>query len=169
MRNFFLRLQAKSLLALLKSQKKTIVLAESCTSGLIASTIGSISGSSEVFWGSIVSYSNDAKMKVLKVTEKTLLESGAVSKATVLEMATGALTLSDADFALSVSGIAGPMGGTKEKPVGTVWICLCEKGREIEAECYIFSGKRLTIQAKTCKTAFKMLKNRLEHKNNFIY
>ena len=97
--------------------------AESCTGGLIASKLVSVPGSSAYFMGGIVAYSNDIKINILKVDKDTLAEHGAVSEATVMEMVDGAIEVLGVDMAVAVSGIAGPDGGTLEKPVGTIWIC----------------------------------------------
>ncbi len=119
---------------LLKSQGKTLSTAESCTGGYIAHLITSITGSSDYYKGSIVSYSNDVKEKMLNVKKDTLNNYGAVSEETVSEMLTGLLKKLGTDYGIAVSGIMGPDGGTEEKPVGTVWIavgdnknCNCQK------------------------------------------
>ncbi len=111
---------AQTLLSALKEQKLTFATAESCTGGLVGEMITALSGSSEIYEGGIISYSNNVKMRVLSVSEKTLLDFGAVSEETAKEMAEGARLLTNAHIAVSVTGIAGPTGGTKEKPVGTV-------------------------------------------------
>lgn len=105
--------------------------AESCTGGAIAAAVTSIPGSSTVFNGGVVAYSNDVKHRVLGVSDKTLIKYGAVSEETVREMVSGVVDLMDSDCAVAVSGIAGPSGGTSEKPVGTVWLALYVNG-EIE-------------------------------------
>lgn len=119
----------------LSEQQLTIGTAESCTGGYIAHLITSISGSSRYFKGSIVSYSNEIKSNVLKVSESNLIEYGAVSEPVVLEMVKGAQKALNVDCAIAVSGIAGPDGGTDEKPVGTVWIATAIKKR-IEVKRY---------------------------------
>lgn len=107
---------------LLKKKNLTVSTAESCTGGSIAARLTSIAGSSEYFNGSVVAYSNTAKMEILNVSPKTLEQYGAVSKETVIEMVKGAMKALKTDCAVATSGIAGPGGGTSEKPVGTVWI-----------------------------------------------
>ncbi len=107
---------------ILKERSLLLVTAESCTGGLIGKLITDIPGSSSVFWGAFVTYSNSAKKNILGVEENVLLEHGAVSKETVRAMAKGALDGSDADISVAVSGIAGPEGGSDDKPVGTVWV-----------------------------------------------
>lgn len=114
---------AQCLLDLLVSHKQTITTAESCTGGLIAANITRISGSSEIFEAGYVSYSNRIKTDLLNVDPQTLEDHGAVSEAVVIEMAKGALEASSANWVIAVSGIAGPGGGSEEKPVGTVWLC----------------------------------------------
>jgi nicotinamide-nucleotide amidase len=109
---------------LLKSQNKTMATAESCTGGYIAHLITSIPGSSNYFKGSVVSYDNEVKEKMLNVSHRTLETSGAVSEETVIQMIKGALQNLKTDFAIATSGIMGPDGGTSEKPVGTVWIAV---------------------------------------------
>ncbi|MEX1307238.1 MAG: competence/damage-inducible protein A [Eubacteriales bacterium] len=116
-----------ALVETLKTKKKTISLAESCTGGLIAKKITEIAGSSEVFGYGAVTYANEAKVKLLGVKEKTLEENGAVSPETATEMAEGIRSLSGADIGLAVTGIAGPGGGTEEKPVGLVYIGVSTK------------------------------------------
>jgi nicotinamide-nucleotide amidase len=112
---------------LLKEKEKTVSTAESCTGGYLAHLITSIPGSSEYFVGSVVSYSNEVKIKELGVKPVNLYRYGAVSKQVVEQMAVGAREKMNSDYSLATSGIAGPDGGTEEKPVGTVWIALADK------------------------------------------
>jgi nicotinamide-nucleotide amidase len=107
---------------LLRERERKLTVAESCTGGLIASLLTQIPGASAAFDAGFVTYSNAMKSAVLGVDAQTLEREGAVSEAVVLQMAAGALRVSGADYAIAVSGIAGPDGGTEEKPVGTVWI-----------------------------------------------
>jgi nicotinamide-nucleotide amidase len=109
---------------------KTLALAESCTGGAMASRITGVSGASAYFLGSIVSYSNDVKKTILGVSSTTLEKWGAVSKETIIEMMQGVFRLTKADYAIAVSGVAGPTGGTPEKPVGTVWAAIGEEGEK---------------------------------------
>lgn len=115
--------------------------AESCTSGLIASTLTSISGSSQYFWGSILAYDNKIKEKLLQVKTEDLLNFGAVSQPVVEQMAKSVCLQTGTHFALSTSGVAGPTGGTKEKPVGTTWIGLSD-GKQSWSECVRFRSNR---------------------------
>ena len=144
---------------LLKLYKKTITTAESCTGGLIASKITEIAGSSNIFNGSIVSYSNKIKSQELNVKEKTLEDFGAVSVQVVEEMLEGAIKKFSADYAIAVSGIAGPDGGTKNKPVGTVVIGVMGLYKGIEVDIYHFKGNRNEVQQNTAnKSLEKLLK-----------
>jgi len=118
---------AGAAIASLRRYKLTLATAESCTGGLVAKLVTDVAGSSEVFSGGVVSYSNGVKMKLLGVSEKTLAAHGAVSEETAREMALGARDATGADIAVSTTGIAGPSGGTAEKPVGTVCFGVASK------------------------------------------
>ena len=131
----------KTVVDLLLQQGKTLATAESCTGGLIASQITAISGASAVFEMGIVSYSNRIKHDLLNVDNTLLEQHGAVSEAVVRAMALGALQQSKSDYAVAVSGVAGPDGGTESKPVGTVWVAWGMSGK-IEAQCLYFPGPR---------------------------
>lgn len=145
---------------LLQQQGKTLATAESCTGGLIASQITSIAGASAVFEMGVVSYSNRIKHQMLGV-ENTVLEAhGAVSEAVVRQMAIGALAQSGADYAVAVSGIAGPDGGSVEKPVGTVWIAWgCNQ--QIDTEVLYFPGSRYYFQQMVAAAALDLIRRRL--------
>ncbi|NLJ45721.1 MAG: CinA family protein [Treponema sp.] len=120
--------EARRLLQALARRGWTAALAESCTGGMVSAALTSVPGASERFWGAVVSYANEAKREVLSVPREVLELRGAVSPETVRAMAQGVLALSGADVSAAVSGIAGPGGGTPEKPVGTVWIGLAARG-----------------------------------------
>ena len=122
---------------LLIKNKLKLATAESCTGGLIAQKITSVAGASACFDCGVVTYSNEQKQKLLGVSAETLEKFGAVSQQTALEMCKGVKALSNADFGISVTGIAGPGGGTPEKPVGTVWIGICG-GNLHRAERFVF-------------------------------
>lgn len=122
---------------LLKELKLTLSTAESCTGGGVAAKIVSVPGSSAYFKGGIVAYSNEIKERLLQVSPQTLKQYGAVSKETVMEMVKGAMNTMDSDCAIATSGIAGPDGGTAEKPVGTIWIAVANKD---EIQTWMLSG-----------------------------
>jgi PncC family amidohydrolase len=115
------------------ARKKSLALAESCTGGAMAALLTSIPDASLYFLGSIVAYSNSWKERFLQVSRSTLTQKGAVSKETVVEMVKGLFQETDADYAVAISGIAGPGGGTKEKPVGTIYVAIGQKGGRIDA------------------------------------
>ncbi len=142
---------------LLRKSKKTITTAESCTGGLIASLITQLSGSSDIFNGAVVTYSNEIKTQELEVKKSTLEKYGAVSKEVVEEMLIGVLKKFDADFAIAVSGIAGPTGGTKNKPVGTVVIGISSKNNDKIVEVCHFEGSRIEVQNQAAKYSLKKL------------
>ena len=134
---------------LLTKKKLTVSFAESCTGGLLASSITSISGSSKVFNIGLVTYSNNAKVKLLKVPKKTITKYGAVSYETCLSMVKNLSKISKSNISISITGVAGPNGGTKEKPVGLVYIGL-KKGRKTIIKKNLFnSKKRILIQKAT--------------------
>jgi len=147
---------------LLYDKQKTIAVAESCTGGLIADMLTNVAGSSDYFILSAVTYSNDAKIKVLKVKQDTIVKYGAVLEQTALEMAEGVRKISGADYALSTSGIAGPGGGTKDKPVGTV--CIAISGDSFsKSKKYEFSFKDRNMNKKIfAATALELLRRELE-------
>ena len=134
----------------------TLSTAESCTGGYIAHLITQIAGSSQVFLGGAVSYSNDIKESVLNVKHDTLLQHGAVSEATVKEMVEGALRNFKSDYAVAVTGIAGPGGGTGDKPVGTVWIAVANANKTVTKK-FTFSNKRVQNIERSAVAAFFML------------
>ena len=137
---------------LLIKNNKTITFAESCTGGLIAKKLTDISGTSQCFECSFVTYSNEKKSKLIGVSKETLENYGAVSYQTALEMCKGARDTAEADIAVSVTGIAGPNGGTAEKPVGLVYVGICTE--DIWAYTKLnLSGTREEIREKTADTA----------------
>jgi len=141
----------------LKARGLTVTTAESCTGGLIASRLTDISGSSAYLLGGIVAYSNGIKMKVLNVAEQTLIDHGAVSEATAHEMAVGARTYIGTDYALSVTGIAGPGGGTAEKPVGLTYIGLAGPDDLIIVERHVWPHDRLGNKHASADAALRLL------------
>ena len=144
---------------LLTKKKLTVSFAESCTGGLLASSITSISGSSKVFKMGLVTYSNNAKVKLLKVPKKTITKYGAVSYETCLSMVKNLSKISKANISISITGVAGPNGGTKAKPVGLVYIGLKKGSKIIVKKNYFKSKKRISIQKATVKQALKMILN----------
>lgn len=137
----------------LKEQRLTLATAESCTGGWVAKAITDLPGSSEWFEGSIVCYSNALKQGLLGVSEKTLEGFGAVSRETVTAMTEGVFERTPADVAISVSGIAGPDGGSAEKPVGTVWLCWGKRGEEASALEFHFEGDREAVRLQSVEKA----------------
>jgi len=129
--------------------------AESCTGGFISHRITNIPGASAFFRGGIVSYANETKMALLGVQKSTLEQFGAVSEQTVKEMARGVRDILSVDFGLAVSGVAGPSGGTPEKPVGTVWIGLSAEGEEL-SERFFFQGDRHQIKEQAAQAALEI-------------
>ena len=141
---------------LLKAKKLSLSTAESCTGGSIAALVTSVPGSSEYFNGGIVAYSNEVKMSLLHVSAETLEKYGAVSRETVIEMVKGAMKALKTDCAVSTSGIAGPSGGTKEKPVGTVWIAAAYKNEIVTFRQEGDDGRGGNVQ-KAIRNALMML------------
>lgn len=144
----------------LKAQGMMLVTAESCTGGGIAQAVTRVSGSSAWFDRGFVTYSDAAKEEMLGVSPETLEQHGAVSEQTVREMAQGALQYSSAQLAVSVSGIAGPTGGTPEKPVGMVWFAWAS-GDSVKTACHQLSGDRDAIRAKSVSIALQGVVNML--------
>ena len=142
---------------LLTKKKLTLSFAESCTGGLLASSITSISGSSKVFNIGLVTYSNNAKVKLLQVPKKTITKYGAVSHETCLSMVKNLSKISKANISISITGVAGPNGGSKAKPVGLVYIGLKKGSKIIVKKNYFKSKKRISIQKATAKQALKMI------------
>jgi nicotinamide-nucleotide amidase len=145
---------------LLTKHNASISAAESCTGGMLSMRFTSIPGISKHFPGSIVSYSNDIKKLELKVKPSILKAHGAVSEECAIAMAEGIRKKFDTDYALSITGIAGPDGGTKEKPVGTVWIALADREKTV-AKVFRFGGERTAVQERSTDAALEMLRKQL--------
>jgi nicotinamide-nucleotide amidase len=145
---------------LLFEKKKTVAVAESCTGGLLANKLTNISGSSEYFERGVVAYSNQAKMDILGVPVKTLERFGAVSSETAAAMAEGVKRISSADFGISTTGIAGPTGGSKEKPVGLVYIGFAG-GAESYSKKFHFFKDRLANKERAVQAALNILRKEL--------
>lgn len=155
---------AEALVGELTATGTTIALAESCTGGWIAKAITDVAGSSACLGYGVVSYSNEAKESLLGVPHDTLEEHGAVSEAVVVAMAEGVLHLSGADLSIAVSGIAGPDGGSADKPVGTVWFAWarCTKtGYRSEAVCHQLEGDRKGVRSESVALALAGARERL--------
>lgn len=147
---------------LLFEKKKTIAVAESCTGGLLANKLTNISGSSAYFERGIIAYSNQAKMDILGVPSSILEKCGAVSTETAMAMAKGVKKISGTDIGISTTGIAGPTGGTKAKPVGLVYIGICEEGRSYAKKFHFFKD-RLDNKERAVQAALNMLRKELNN------
>jgi PncC family amidohydrolase len=145
-----------SIAPLMTSRELTLATAESCTGGLVAHCITDISGSSAFFVGGFVTYADEAKEKLLGVQPETLLAHGAVSEETAREMARGARQRLNADIAIAVTGIAGPTGGTPEKPVGLVFVALSAADAEI-CQRRVWQGDRLENKAQSAEACLEMV------------
>jgi nicotinamide-nucleotide amidase len=137
----------------LKRRGERIAAAESCTGGLVSKMLTDIPGSSEVFWGTLVTYSNESKVKLLGVSKEVLERSGAVSEEVAEAMSEGLLARSPVEAAVAVTGIAGPDGGTAEKPVGTVWVSARTRGGEHQCRSFLFRGNREAIRRRSAVAA----------------
>ena len=150
---------SKKIVKLLIKRKNKISFAESCTGGLLSSVITSISGSSKVFTLGLITYSNSAKIYVLKVPKKIIAKHGAVSYETCLSMVKNLNRISKTNISVSITGIAGPKGGTKQKPVGLVFIGI-KKGNKTFVKKYLFKNKkRSLIQKATVNKALNLILN----------
>ncbi len=145
----------------LLSKGLTLAVAESCTGGLIGDRLTDVPGSSRYFSGGVIAYSDAAKARLLGVKQQTLARWGAVSEQTVREMVTGVCRRFGSQVGIAVSGIAGPGGGTKAKPVGLVHICV-RAGRRVEAEHYRFRGGRRAVKEQSVAAALQLCSRLLE-------
>lgn len=144
----------------LRERRYTVGFGESCTGGLLSARMAALAGVSDIYMGSVVSYSYAAKVDLLGVRWETLNEDGAVSEAVALEMARGVCEKLKVNCSVAITGIAGPSGGTPEKPVGTVWIAV--KGPRFEcAEKFQFGGDRLEVQSQSTTAAIELLQRNL--------
>ena len=157
----------EKIIRLLTQRKETVSVAESCTGGLIGQRLTSVPGTSKVFGFGVVSYSGKAKQKLLKVSPSLIKKYGEVSQEVACAMAKGIQKLSQSSYALSVTGIAGPAGGSTQKPVGTVCFSLIsEKGRHIKNRTLHFSGGRSQIRRKASTAIFKILVHTLTRRSS---
>ncbi|HET9296933.1 MAG TPA: nicotinamide-nucleotide amidohydrolase family protein, partial [Candidatus Binatia bacterium] len=145
---------------LLVDKQQTLALAESCTGGYISHRVTRVAGSSAYYYGGAVTYSNEAKIKFLGVRPETLEEHGAVSRETALEMSAGIKQRTGADVGLSVTGVAGPAGGSAAKPVGTVWVSIAQTESH-EAKLFRFAGDREHVILGTSQVALNWLRTNL--------
>ncbi|MCI0449437.1 MAG: CinA family protein [Chlorobi bacterium] len=145
---------------LLRKKKLTVSAAESCTGGLIASLLTDVPGSSDYFISGVVAYADEAKIKFLGVKKQTLKKYGAVSSQVTKEMALGIRKRSSADIGISTTGIAGPSGGSRKKPVGTIWIGYSDKNVTF-AEKFVFGKNRLKNKRLMAKKALEILRKKL--------
>jgi PncC family amidohydrolase len=147
----------------LTQSRQTLALAESCTGGFIANQITNIPGASRIFKGGVVAYSNEVKEQILGVSAETLRKHGAVSKEVAAEMADGARKEFGADYAVAVTGIAGPTGGTKDKPTGTVFMAVAdESGVVVERKLNRYSREK--FKEVTARQALELLKNQMHQR-----
>ena len=154
---------AERLVGKLVERNMTCATAESCTGGGVGSAITGVAGASAVFWGGVISYDNSVKQNVLGVPAEVLNTKGAVSSECAAAMASGVRRLLKTDLAVSLTGIAGPGGGTAEKPVGLVWFGLAnEKG--VSTESRVFSGDRIAVRAAAVEHALELLLAAAERK-----
>ena len=150
---------SENLVKLLRKKKLTLSVAESCTGGLLSSSITGISGSSKVFKFGLVTYSNNSKNKILKVPKKIIKKYGAVSMQCCLSMVNNLNKIGKSNISISITGLAGPGGGNKSKPVGLVYIGL-KRGNKIKSEKYIFKNKgRSYLQKTIVKKSIVLIKN----------
>jgi len=152
-----MKILANKIVTKLKKKKLKIAFAESCTGGMLSSIITSIRGSSKIFTMGLVTYSNQAKHTVLKVSKKIIRKNGSVSKECCLSMVKNLSKISKANISLSITGIAGPNGGTKHKPIGLVYIGI-KKAKKVEVHKFYFKNRgRLYIQKSTVKKSLSLI------------
>lgn len=153
-------MSVKTLASLLRARGQTVAFAESCTGGLVAATFAAESGVSDVFHGGVVAYSNHVKTEVLGVPESVIRQLGAVSTTTAVSMARGVSRVVDATWGASITGVAGPSGGTVQKPVGTVCFAIVGPGVEWSSQ-QLFSGDRNAVQAQSARFLIDSLNQKL--------
>ena len=156
------RNHARRALEALRTRGLTLVTAESLTGGLIGATLTAIPGSSDSYWGGVVSYSVAAKISLLGVPGATIDRCGVVSADTASAMASGALEASGADVSVAVTGVAGPSGGSEETPVGTVFLACCLRGKNPLVQRLVFRGSRERVRARTVEAALTMVADCLD-------
>ncbi len=142
--------------SLLIKKRRTLALAESCTGGLLSNKITNIPGSSKFFKLGFITYSNEAKIKILKVPSRIIKDNGAVSYQVASKMANNTRQIAKTDFAVAITGIAGPSGATKAKPIGLVYIAAASENKSVCVEC-LLKGSRQSIKSQSCSTALNLL------------
>ncbi len=160
---------AASLSQKLRERAQIITTVESCTGGLVGASITAIPGSSDIYPGGFITYSNGLKQRMVGVSLDTLKAHGAVSAQTAIEMAMGGMRQTNADWSISITGIAGPGGGSDEKPVGTVWICGASSGTQ-DCRRFVFPGDRDQVRQRAARSSMQLaiqslggVATRLEH------
>ena len=149
--------KSKQLISLLKRKKLKLAVAESCTGGMLSSAITSVSGSSKVFNLGLVTYSNESKIKVLKISKKLIRKYGAVSEQVCKAMAKNVSKIGKTNMSISITGIAGPSGGTKQKPVGLIYVGI-KRANKVKVNRYLFKNKgRLYIQKATVNKSLDLI------------
>jgi len=149
--------KSKKIVSLLKKKKLKISFAESCTGGLLSSAITSVSGSSKVFNLGLIAYSNESKIKVLNISKKLIKKYGAVSEQVCKAMAKNVSKIGKTNMSISITGIAGPSGGTKQKPVGLIYVGI-KRGNKVKVNRYLFKNKgRLYIQKATVNKSLDLI------------
>ena len=143
---------------ILLNKSKTIAIAESCTGGLLANQLTNISGASAFFWLGVIAYDNEAKVKVLKISPSIIRKYGAVSLPVAKLMAQNVRKILNTDIGVGITGIAGPTGGTKDKPVGLVFIAAASRGKTIINECH-FKGSRSSVKKQAAQKALKLIQS----------
>ena len=151
--------EAAAVLQILRGRGHRLATAESCTGGLIAAALTHVAGSSDVVDRGFVTYSNEAKAELLGVSAAVIATHGAVSQPVAAAMAAGALARSRADVAVAVTGVAGPGGGSAEKPVGLVWFGLARRDQAVQTERRVFPGDRAAVRASTVALALELLRS----------
>ena len=157
MANDSLNSLARTVLDACRAKKLRLATAESCTGGMVAAALTDIAGSSEVVERGLVTYSNDAKSELLGIPPTLIKKHGAVSAEVASAMATGALARSPVDLAVGITGIAGPGGGSPEKPVGLVWFGIAAKGAQAKTESHVFRGDRAAVRIAATRRALELL------------
>lgn len=152
---------AKNVIAAAKAGKLRVATAESCTGGLISACITAVPGSSSIYEGGAVTYSNAAKTRLLGVPRDAITAFGAVSDVVASAMAEGVLAETDADFAVAVTGIAGPDGGSKDKPVGLVFLAVARRNADALVKRYIFAGSRTDVRRAAVAAALELLHSQI--------